>query len=133
MGGRIWLPSPIPSATAASSGFQLNSRKSRVSSRSRTGKRKSSSSRDASPIPQSTTAADDLQAELANVVASKKSLLLAEDNAINQKVMIDMLRFIGFKNVTLTANGTEAANLVRGKPAVFDLVLMDINMPILDG
>lgn len=65
--------------------------------------------------------------------ASTKSLLLAEDNIINQKVMVGMLRSIGFKNVALAANGSEAVKMVRGKPAAYDLVLMDINMPILDG
>ncbi|KAK0652685.1 hypothetical protein B0T16DRAFT_427060 [Cercophora newfieldiana] len=78
------------------------------------------------------TASPELQAELAKV-ASTKSLLLAEDNKINQMVMLRILRSIGFKNFALAANGSEALNLVRAKPAAFDLVLMDINMPILDG
>lgn len=78
------------------------------------------------------TPSPELVAELGRA-ASTKSLLLAEDNIINQKVMIGMLRSIGFKNVALAANGAEAVKMVRGKPAAYDLVLMDINMPILDG
>jgi osomolarity two-component system sensor histidine kinase TcsA len=62
-----------------------------------------------------------------------KTLLLVEDNLINQKVMVGMLRQLGFKNVELAGNGSEAVNIVRAKPAAFDLVLMDISMPILDG
>ena len=86
--------------------------------------------RKGSPLP--STAMPDLQSELTRV-ASTKSLLLAEDNIINQKVMIGMLRSLGFKNIALAANGSEAVNMVKGKPAAYDLVLMDINMPILDG
>lgn len=66
-------------------------------------------------------------------IAPIKTLLLVEDNIINQKVMVGMLRSIGFKNVELASNGSEAVNMVRAKPAAYDLVLMDISMPILDG
>ncbi|KAK0717426.1 hypothetical protein B0T26DRAFT_296713 [Lasiosphaeria miniovina] len=65
--------------------------------------------------------------------ASTKTLLLVEDNVINQKVMLGLLRSLGFKNTALASNGAEAVNMVCGKPAAYDLVLMDINMPILDG
>ncbi|KAK5659907.1 hypothetical protein OQA88_13371 [Cercophora sp. LCS_1] len=88
--------------------------------------------REGSPIALPDTSLPDLQNELARI-SSAKSLLLAEDNIINQKVMIGMLRSLGFKNISLAANGSEAVNMLRGKPAAFDLVLMDINMPILDG
>jgi osomolarity two-component system sensor histidine kinase TcsA len=66
-------------------------------------------------------------------VAAIKTLLLVEDNTINQKVMVGMLRSLGFKNTDLASNGAEAVSIVRAKPAAFDLVLMDISMPILDG
>jgi osomolarity two-component system sensor histidine kinase TcsA len=75
---------------------------------------------------------DALQAEL-KMVSSTKNLLVVEDNLINQKVMLGMLRAIGFKNVGLASNGLEAVRMVRGKPAAYDMVLMDINMPIMDG
>jgi len=68
-----------------------------------------------------------------NEAAPLKTLLLVEDNLINQKVMVGMLRQLGFKNIELAGNGSEAVAIVRAKPAAFDLVLMDISMPILDG
>lgn len=74
----------------------------------------------------------DIRQELVRV-SSTKNLLVVEDNIINQKVMVGMLRSMGFKNIGLASNGVEAVNMVRGKPAAYDLVLMDINMPILDG
>ncbi len=84
----------------------------------------------ATPIPDSDV--EELQKEL-KMVASIKNLLVVEDNLINQKVMLGMLRSIGFKNVGLASNGVEAVRMVRGKPAAYDAVLMDINMPIMDG
>lgn len=90
------------------------------------------SGRDGSPLGQSPTAGPDLTVEL-RAASSDKTLLLVEDNVINQKVMLGMLRSLGFKNVSLAGNGAEAVSIVRGKPAAYDLVLMDINMPILNG
>lgn len=74
----------------------------------------------------------DLQTELTQV-ASGKTLLLVEDNVINQKVMLGMLRSVGFKNIDLASDGVEAVNMVSRKPVGYDLVFMDINMPVLDG
>lgn len=73
-----------------------------------------------------------VQKQLA-AVASLKNILLVEDNVINQKVMLGMLRSLGFKNVALACNGSEAVVMVRSKPAAYDIVLMDINMPVMDG
>ncbi|MGC2855199.1 response regulator [Novispirillum sp. DQ9] len=58
------------------------------------------------------------------------SILLAEDNPINQKVVTGFLTHQGHR-VELAANGAEAvAAAARG---VFDVVLMDVHMPVLDG
>jgi PAS domain S-box-containing protein len=57
-------------------------------------------------------------------------VLLAEDNKINQQVAAEILEQFGF-DVTIAANGLEA--LKTFELAQFDLVLMDIQMPALDG
>ena len=57
-------------------------------------------------------------------------VLVAEDNPINQKVICSMLRRQGW-TVTLATNGQEAYD--RFRQARFDLVLMDIQMPEVDG
>ncbi|KAL2118695.1 hypothetical protein VTJ04DRAFT_8355 [Mycothermus thermophilus] len=85
----------------------------------------------ASP-PRASDDLDDLLTEL-RIVASVKNILLVEDNLINQKVMLGMLRTMGFKNIALASNGSEAVAMVRGKPAAYDLVFMDISMPVMDG
>jgi signal transduction histidine kinase/ligand-binding sensor domain-containing protein/CheY-like chemotaxis protein len=57
-------------------------------------------------------------------------ILLAEDNLINQKLVAKLLEHKGY-HVTAVVNGREAlAELDRQK---FDLVLMDIQMPVMDG
>jgi CheY-like chemotaxis protein len=56
--------------------------------------------------------------------------LVAEDNVINQKVVCSMLRRAGCI-VTLAANGKEAVDLFFANQ--FDLVLMDVQMPVMDG
>jgi osomolarity two-component system sensor histidine kinase TcsA len=62
-----------------------------------------------------------------------KSLLLAEDNIINQKVMLRMLRSLGFMRVDTALDGAQAIHLVKSSPKNYDLILMDISMPVLDG
>jgi osomolarity two-component system sensor histidine kinase TcsA len=66
-------------------------------------------------------------------IASTKTLLLAEDNLINQRVIIKMLGSLGFRRIHAVSDGVEATRLVLQDPQAFDLILMDINMPLLDG
>ena len=57
-------------------------------------------------------------------------ILLADDNAVNQRVALVHLQRQGH-SVTLAGNGKEAMELFQANP--FDLVLMDIQMPEMDG
>ena len=59
-------------------------------------------------------------------------LLVAEDNPVNQIVIKQALSSAGAR-VTLAADGREAVNLVTDSPDGFDAVLMDIQMPEMDG
>ena len=63
---------------------------------------------------------------------SGKNILIVEDNLINQKVLINLLHLSGI-NISIANNGQEAVNIVKGGKVAFDMVLMDINMPIMDG
>ncbi len=58
------------------------------------------------------------------------SVLLAEDNLVNQKLAIGVLEKLGH-HVHVANNGQEALDAVKQQP--FDVVLMDIQMPIMDG
>jgi len=57
-------------------------------------------------------------------------VLLAEDNRINQMVSKRMLARAGCE-VVVAADGQEAVDVFEGQP--FDLILMDMQMPVLDG
>ncbi|MDR9500030.1 MAG: response regulator, partial [Hydrogenovibrio sp.] len=57
-------------------------------------------------------------------------ILLVEDNAINQEVAANMLEQSGL-TVTVAENGQVAVNKARTQ--AFDLILMDIQMPVMDG
>ena len=59
-------------------------------------------------------------------------ILLAEDNPVNQKLAMVMLSKAGYK-VTVVANGRLAVAAFTEKPENFDTILMDIQMPEMDG
>jgi len=61
-----------------------------------------------------------------------KSILIVEDNLINQKVLTNLLHVSGMK-ISIANNGQEAVDIVKEGKIKFDLILMDINMPIMDG
>jgi len=60
-----------------------------------------------------------------------ESILLAEDNPINQHVVLGILESMGFLDIEVANNGQEAIRSLQKRP--FDLILMDISMPIMDG
>ena len=60
----------------------------------------------------------------------KLHLLLAEDNCVNQRVVISMLHRMGH-DVVLAVNGTQAVQAAAN--GCFDVVLMDVQMPDMDG
>jgi len=61
-----------------------------------------------------------------------KNLLIVEDNIINQKILSNVLAASGM-HIEIANNGQEALDILFEKEASFDVVLMDINMPIMDG
>ncbi len=63
---------------------------------------------------------------------NNKKLLIVEDNFINQKVLINILHLSGME-ISVANNGQEAVDMVKEGDVTFDIVLMDINMPIMDG
>ena len=64
---------------------------------------------------------------------SNKRVLLVEDNVVNMEVAVELLSMVGLDPVRAT-NGLEAVNMFReSEPGSYDLILMDVQMPIMDG
>ncbi len=61
---------------------------------------------------------------------SGKRVLVVEDNAVNRSVVLQVLRRFGITG-SVAGNGQEAVDLLAQQ--VFDLVLMDCQMPVMDG
>jgi two-component system sensor histidine kinase/response regulator len=61
-------------------------------------------------------------------------VLLAEDNDINQQIAVELLEGVGAK-VDVVNNGREAVDTLLGGPIPppYDVVLMDLQMPVMDG
>ncbi|MEH2460585.1 MAG: ATP-binding protein [Nostoc sp.] len=57
-------------------------------------------------------------------------ILLTEDNLVNQKIALKQLQSLGY-SADVAVNGKEALQLLEKNP--YDLILMDCQMPILDG
>jgi signal transduction histidine kinase/CheY-like chemotaxis protein len=73
---------------------------------------------------------DSVEFEVEGVVPDSVSLLLVEDNKINQRIALLNLERLGYQ-VDLAENGEEA--VTRFKKKNYDLIFMDIQMPVMDG
>lgn len=71
--------------------------------------------------------------KVVNADLSGISVLLVEDNAMNQLIAVRILENVGAK-VTVAANGEEGAMAFESSEAgTFDIILMDIQMPVMNG
>lgn len=67
---------------------------------------------------------------------SRIRVLVAEDNVVNQEVVLRMLKLENIYDVTVAKDGQEAYDIVKAAMSEgnnFDLILMDIQMPNVDG
>ncbi len=67
----------------------------------------------------------------ANVFAGK-TLLLAEDIAINREIVLALLEDTGL-TIDCAENGKEALAMMETEPDRYDVILMDLQMPVMDG
>ncbi|NMM46506.1 response regulator [Rhodospirillaceae bacterium KN72] len=85
-------------------------------------------------LPLAAGSMDDLiaQSHSSDSSISPMNILVAEDNKVNQLIIQSMLEGDGHL-VTLAKDGQAAVETILGNPHTFDLVLMDIQMPKMDG
>jgi len=83
----------------------------------------------AEEVPVVTQANDGLKNR--NDDISGKKVLVAEDNEINQKVIMHVLQRVGI-STTIVNNGKEAVDLLEAGEE-FDLIILDLQMPIMNG
>ncbi len=60
------------------------------------------------------------------------SILMVEDNMLNQKLARFMLTKAGYR-LEIANNGREAVDMFTTDPMRYDLIFMDVNMPVMDG
>ncbi|WP_417614015.1 ATP-binding protein [Oceanisphaera sp.] len=84
------------------------------------------------PIPEKTAILDVKYSneKLPDVVGNEASILIAEDNVVNQKVINKQLSLLGYQ-AEIVSNGQQALHLLREKN--YDLLITDLSMPEMDG
>ena len=87
-----------------------------------------------SPLPAREVASPVLKPARATAAggSSAAGLLLVEDNPVNQKVVVAILGRKGYR-IDIANHGREAIEQLEGAEAPYDVVLMDVQMPVLDG
>ena len=66
-----------------------------------------------------------------NINTEQLKILVAEDNIINQKLVLGLLKKFGHESVDIVENGREAIDSLNAKD--YDVIFMDVHMPVMDG
>ena len=76
---------------------------------------------------------EEVKEEVPKITFSDKKILLVEDNEMNREIAKDVLNDAGFE-VDTAEDGTIAVEkMTNARPGQYDLILMDVQMPIMDG
>ena len=81
--------------------------------------------------PQVETVQPTKNEDVVNIIDT--NILIAEDNLVNQKIIRKFLSRLGYKNYKVVPNGKLAVQEIQEKDNFYHVILMDINMPEMDG
>ena len=139
LNGKIWLESQLGQGTTVS--FSLTFPKAPTTTTSAD----TTQIATREPDPMATWSSDDAastrrpsraaQIDLSCIPRDRLRICIAEDNPINQKIAVSFVSKLGFKSSAF-ADGLQAVEALRRASAAgepFHLVLMDVQMPVLDG
>eukprot|EP00698_Gefionella_okellyi_P007203 TRINITY_DN1747_c1_g6_i1.p1 TRINITY_DN1747_c1_g6~~TRINITY_DN1747_c1_g6_i1.p1 ORF type:complete len:921 (-),score=251.04 TRINITY_DN1747_c1_g6_i1:266-3028(-) len=91
------------------------------------------SAQDVTPlITLSNTSSAATSADSSGPATPRGRVLIVDDNDVNQRVCQLMLNKLKARSDTVS-NGQEAVELLKARPDAYDLVLMDLQMPVMDG
>ncbi|KAJ5776212.1 uncharacterized protein N7511_001223 [Penicillium nucicola] len=84
--------------------------------------------------PPATTSPDEPQSLIQNTSAmdARLHVLVAEDDPVNSTILRKRLEKLGY-TIDMTANGKECTSVYKNNPALYSAILMDLQMPIVDG
>ena len=123
MGGRIWIESEIKKGSKFIFTVKLESREKNTGFMPVSGNNYENAGLDAGG------AKDEI--EMSGRFAGKK-MLVAEDVEINREIIISLLEDTGI-SIDCAENGQEAVDIITASPDKYDVILMDIQMPKMDG
>lgn len=138
LNGKIWLESQLGVGTTVS--FTITFQKAQESGKPMEIERPVS---EPDPMATWSSDADGLQSkgvpptfvDLSKIPRNQLRICIAEDNPINQKIAVSFVTKLGFKSEAFS-DGLQAVEALRRNSAAknpFHLVLMDVQMPVLDG
>lgn len=136
--GRIWLESTPGVGTTVA--FSMSFKKVTQTNMSESNGKTTPRGRDADPMAIFTPPAEEDEykrpfGSLAGIPRAQLKVCIAEDNPINQKIAISFVKKLGF-NCEAYGDGQQAVDALGRASAdnhPFHLVLMDVQMPVLDG
>lgn len=71
--------------------------------------------------------------EVSTGILDGPRVLVAEDHPVNKKLLVMMLSKLNVKNVTAVENGAEVLDKIFKEQKMFDIIFMDLQMPVLNG
>jgi CheY-like chemotaxis protein len=86
---------------------------------------------DLKPVTSPSNSSEEPHRALSANYSQHLKILVAEDNLLNQKLILQMLKHLGYQADKVVSNGLEVIEALHHQP--YDVVLMDVEMPKMDG